>query len=149
MKTCAYHYFLKIHTFLSKVHKNLVWYLFKALGLCLLDSLHPDGKSETSSGVLMKTLTMYSWIVFLTFCHLRVLCFQNGKWLLLRWRRRIKVFVWASLVSLWQHIRAERTPPKINIFTNHTRAWPTASLAQDQSSESSKHINHKHLKGSD
>lgn len=49
------------------------------------------------------------------------------------------VCVWASLVCLWQHIRAERTPPKINIFTNHTRAWPTASLAQDQSSESSKH----------
>lgn len=45
---------------------------------------------------------------------------------------KLKVYVWASLVCLLQCIRAGRTPPKIKMSPNHTRA--PASSALDQSS---------------
>lgn len=52
---CLLLIFLTIHAFLSKVHKSHRS-LFKAPGLYLLDSLHPEGKSQPSSeAVLVKT----------------------------------------------------------------------------------------------
>lgn len=78
--------FLKIHTFLSKVHKNPTWSLFKAPGLYLLDSLHPDSKSGPSSDVLVRILSVLGMLFFFIFYHLRVSCLKNGKW----WRRKLK-----------------------------------------------------------
>lgn len=120
---CLLLIFLTIHAFLSKVHKSHRS-LFKAPGLYLLDSLHPEGKSQPSSeAVLVKTEQCVCENRFPDTLPLESCILANGKWPPPGRGRRIKARVWASLVWSLQHVRAEMRPVRSLHVPGPLRHW--------------------------